>query len=135
MHVPANVVDNDRLSRLMETTDDWIRRRTGIVTRRYAGLREASSDLAVPAAEQAVAAAGAGERTHQIEAEDYFSIAGITGIALSPDGKTVDTGSVDTSVSLWDLPRGKLRRRWKQEEGEALTRLRRKTFLSKLGRP
>jgi 3-oxoacyl-[acyl-carrier-protein] synthase-3 len=42
----------------METTDDWIRRRTGIVTRRYAGLKEASSDLAVPAAEQAVAAAG-----------------------------------------------------------------------------
>lgn len=31
--------------------------------------------------------AGAGERTHQIEAEDYFSIAGITGVALSPDGK------------------------------------------------
>ena len=31
---------------------------------------------------------GAGERTHQIEAEDYFSIAGITGIALSPDGST-----------------------------------------------
>ena len=34
------------------------------------------------------ALAGAGERTHQIEAEDYFSIAGITGIALSPDGTT-----------------------------------------------
>ncbi len=58
MHVPANVVDNNRLSRLMDTTDDWIRRRTGIVTRRYAGLREASSDLAVPAAAQAVAESG-----------------------------------------------------------------------------
>ncbi len=32
--------------------------------------------------------ASAGERTHSIEAEDYFSIAGITGIALSPDGTT-----------------------------------------------
>ncbi len=58
MHVPANIVDNNRLSRLMDTTDDWIRRRTGIVTRRYAGLREASSDLAVPAAAQAVAESG-----------------------------------------------------------------------------
>jgi len=32
--------------------------------------------------------AGATERIHTIEAEDYFSIAGITGIALSPDGTT-----------------------------------------------
>ena len=30
--------------------------------------------------------AGAGERTHQIEAEDYFSIAAFTGITVSPDG-------------------------------------------------
>ena len=30
--------------------------------------------------------AAAGERTHTIDAEDYFSIAGITGVALSPDG-------------------------------------------------
>jgi len=58
MHVPANVVDNDRLSRLMDTTDDWIRRRTGIVSRRYARMKEATSDLAVPAAEQAIAEAG-----------------------------------------------------------------------------
>jgi len=62
MHVPANVVDNERLSRLMDTTDDWIRRRTGIVTRRYAGMKEASSDLAVPAAEQALAEAGIDKR-------------------------------------------------------------------------
>jgi len=34
----------------------------------------------------AAAVAPAAERTHQIEAGDYFSIAGITGIALSPDG-------------------------------------------------
>ncbi|RLE25054.1 MAG: S9 family peptidase [Acidobacteria bacterium] len=36
----------------------------------------------------AASLAVAGERTHQIEAEDYFSIAGMTGIALSPDGTT-----------------------------------------------
>lgn len=35
-----------------------------------------------------VAVAVAGERSHRIEAEDYFSIAGITDIALSPDGAT-----------------------------------------------
>ena len=42
--------------------------------------------------------AGAGERTHQIEAEDYFSIAGITGIALSPDGDTAAW-----TESRWDV--------------------------------
>jgi dipeptidyl aminopeptidase/acylaminoacyl peptidase len=46
----------------------------------------------------AAAVAGAGERAHQIEAEDYFSIAGITGIALSPDGTFAAW-----SESRWDV--------------------------------
>jgi len=44
------------------------------------------------------ALAGAGERTHRIDAEDYFSIAGITGIALSPDGATAAW-----TESRWDV--------------------------------
>jgi len=44
------------------------------------------------------AVAGAGERTHNIDAEDYFSIAGITGIALSPDGTTAAW-----TESRWDV--------------------------------
>jgi 3-oxoacyl-[acyl-carrier-protein] synthase-3 len=58
MYVPPNVVDNHRLSRVMDTTDEWIRQRTGIVTRHYSNLDQATSDLAVPAAEQALAEAG-----------------------------------------------------------------------------
>jgi len=58
MHVPANVVDNHRLSRMMDTTDEWIQKRTGIVTRRYADPDQATSDLAVPAARQALEDAG-----------------------------------------------------------------------------
>jgi 3-oxoacyl-[acyl-carrier-protein] synthase-3 len=58
MYVPPTVVDNHRLSRIMDTTDEWIQVRTGIVTRRYADRDSASSDLAVPAAEQAIRAAG-----------------------------------------------------------------------------
>jgi 3-oxoacyl-[acyl-carrier-protein] synthase-3 len=54
MHVPDNVVDNDRLSRVMETSDEWIRKRTGIVTRRFADIDQATSDIALPAAEQAL---------------------------------------------------------------------------------
>jgi 3-oxoacyl-[acyl-carrier-protein] synthase-3 len=60
MHVPGNVVDNHRLSRVMDTSDEWIRQRSGIVTRHYADPDEATSDLAVPAAERALAEAGLG---------------------------------------------------------------------------
>ena len=42
MYVPDNVVDNHRLSRLMDTSDEWIRQRTGIVTRRFAGKDQAN---------------------------------------------------------------------------------------------
>ncbi|HXV76121.1 MAG TPA: 3-oxoacyl-[acyl-carrier-protein] synthase III C-terminal domain-containing protein [Candidatus Polarisedimenticolaceae bacterium] len=58
MFVPELVVDNHRLSRIMDTSDEWIQQRTGIVTRHYAGPHQATSDLAVPAAAQAVAEAG-----------------------------------------------------------------------------
>lgn len=58
IHLPANVVDNERLSRLMDTSDEWVRQRTGIVTRHYADPDEATSDLAVPAARRAVEQAG-----------------------------------------------------------------------------
>jgi len=54
MYVPTNVVDNHRLSRLMETSDEWIRQRTGIEERRFADLDEATSDLALHAARQAL---------------------------------------------------------------------------------
>src|SRR5712691_5011368 len=58
MYAPPHVVDNRLLSRIMDTSDDWIRQRTGIVTRRFADLDKSTSDLAVPAAEQAVQDAG-----------------------------------------------------------------------------
>ncbi|MEE4270207.1 MAG: S9 family peptidase [Thermoanaerobaculales bacterium] len=58
----------------------------------------------------ATAVAGAGEQTHQIEADDYFSIAGITGIALSPDGVTAawaesrwDADADGRTTELWTV--------------------------------
>jgi len=58
MYVPPHVVDNHRMSRIMDTSDEWIRQRTGIVTRRFADEQHATSDLAVPAAEMALRDAG-----------------------------------------------------------------------------
>ena len=61
MYVPPHVVDNHRLSRIMDTSDEWIQKRTGIVERRYAEPGKATSDMAVPAAEMALADAGLGK--------------------------------------------------------------------------
>ena len=57
-HVPAKRLTNDDLSHLVETSDEWIRTRSGIRERRIAGPDENPSDLAVPAALKAIAQAG-----------------------------------------------------------------------------
>lgn len=56
--IPQNVLTNDDLSKMVETNDEWIRTRTGIRERRIAEDHIASSDLAVEAAEKAMAKAG-----------------------------------------------------------------------------
>lgn len=56
--VPENRVTNAMLSRLMDTSDDWIRERSGIEERRYVDAGVATSDLGVGAARKALAAAG-----------------------------------------------------------------------------
>jgi len=57
-HVPERVLTNDDLSKMMETSDEWIVERTGIRERRIAAPEEALSDLALPAAREALADAG-----------------------------------------------------------------------------
>ena len=57
-YLPARVVTNDDLAKVVETSDAWIRERTGIRQRRKAAEGEATSDLATRAAEKALAAAG-----------------------------------------------------------------------------
>jgi 3-oxoacyl-[acyl-carrier-protein] synthase-3 len=57
-YVPARVLTNADLEKMVETTDEWITTRTGIKERRLAGPDEATSDLAVAAARKALASAG-----------------------------------------------------------------------------
>lgn len=57
-YVPERVLTNADLEKIVETTDDWITTRTGIRERRIARDNEATSDLAVMAAQRALAAAG-----------------------------------------------------------------------------
>lgn len=60
MHVPDNVVSNHDLTRIMDTTDEWITTRTGVKERRFVDPGIGSSDLAVAAVERAMADAGVG---------------------------------------------------------------------------
>jgi 3-oxoacyl-[acyl-carrier-protein] synthase-3 len=55
--LPSKIVTNDDLSKLVDTNDAWIQERTGIQERRVADAATATSDLAVIAAEKALAAA------------------------------------------------------------------------------
>jgi 3-oxoacyl-[acyl-carrier-protein] synthase-3 len=57
-HRPANVVTNDDLARRVETNDQWIRDRVGVVTRRIAGPDESVVDMAAAAGGKAIASAG-----------------------------------------------------------------------------
>jgi 3-oxoacyl-[acyl-carrier-protein] synthase-3 len=57
-YVPERVLTNEELAQLVDTSDEWIVTRTGIRERRIAADTEALSDLALPAARQALDQAG-----------------------------------------------------------------------------
>lgn len=57
-HVPERVVPNAELAQLCNTSDAWIRERTGIEQRRYIAPGETTSSLGVAAARRALEAAG-----------------------------------------------------------------------------
>jgi len=57
-YLPSNIVTNDDLSKRMDTSDEWIRERTGIRQRHIAQPGEKTSDLAVGAARAALSDAG-----------------------------------------------------------------------------
>ena len=55
--IPKNAVKNEVLGRIMDTSDEWIRTRSGIEQRYYADPGEGSADLGMKAAASAMAAA------------------------------------------------------------------------------
>jgi 3-oxoacyl-[acyl-carrier-protein] synthase-3 len=57
-YVPPGILDNKTLSKMVDTTDEWILQRTGIRTRHVADKGVATSDLGKEAALKAIAQAG-----------------------------------------------------------------------------
>ncbi|KAB2889121.1 MAG: ketoacyl-ACP synthase III [Desulfobulbaceae bacterium] len=58
--LPDKIVTNDDIAKIVDTSDEWIRTRTGIRTRRVCGQDEQTYNLATRAARRAIAAAGIG---------------------------------------------------------------------------
>jgi len=57
-YLPPRIVTNDDLAKRLDTSDEWIRERTGIRQRHIADESQASSDLALEASRKALEAAG-----------------------------------------------------------------------------
>jgi len=75
--LPEKVVTNDDLAKMVETNDEWIRTRTGIVTR-HISEGETTSDIAYKAAQMAIKSANIG-----VEELDMIIVATVT-----PDNTT-----------------------------------------------
>ena len=59
MYVPEEVVTNHELTKYMDTSDEWIRERTGIIERRYAHrTKETTTTMGIEAASIAIQRAG-----------------------------------------------------------------------------
>jgi len=57
-YLPEKILTNFDIEKIVETSDEWIRTRTGIRERHIAAPEQASSDLALPAAQEAIKNAG-----------------------------------------------------------------------------
>jgi 3-oxoacyl-[acyl-carrier-protein] synthase III len=88
-YLPAKVLTNDDLSRLIDTTDAWIEERTGIKERHIAADGELTSDLGLAAAERALQAA-------ELEAKDIDLII----LATSTPDQTFPASAVTIQAAL-----------------------------------
>ena len=81
MCVPDRVVTNHDLAKRMDTSDEWIRQRTGIVERRWIEDGQSPADLAEGAALRALEAAGSKPATSITSMGDSTTSASPTSIA------------------------------------------------------
>jgi 3-oxoacyl-[acyl-carrier-protein] synthase-3 len=93
--VPPLQVDNLMLSRIIETSDDWVRERSGVVTRYYVEPGVGSSDLGAEAGRAALADAGIG-----VDEVDYLVCATMTPDHYFPGSGTL----IQQKMGLKPLP-------------------------------
>lgn len=57
-YVPEKILTNDDLAKMVDTTDEWITKRTGIKERRISKKEETTSDMGTAAAKKAIERSG-----------------------------------------------------------------------------
>ena len=101
-YAPEHVVTNDDLSKLMDTSDEWIVERTGIHERRVAADDQALSDIALPAARASLAQAGLEAGTI-----DLLIVATITPDMAFPSAGAIIADELGaTDAAAYDLSAG-----------------------------
>jgi 3-oxoacyl-[acyl-carrier-protein] synthase-3 len=97
-HLPARIVDNAEMERMVDTSDDWIKSRSGIERRHFAAEGELTSDLAIKAAHAALADAGL-----SAEEIDAVVVATSTPDTTFPSVATIVQGALGTKGFAFDV--------------------------------
>jgi 3-oxoacyl-[acyl-carrier-protein] synthase III len=97
-YLPSKVVTNDDLAEILDTSDEWIRTRTGIRQRHVLADDQATSDLAVAAGKAALADAGLG-----VEDIAALIVATTTPDHPVPGTAPIVANALGTEVAAFDL--------------------------------
>ncbi len=98
-YVPARVLTNADLERMVDTSDEWIRTRTGISERHIAAPEEATSDLAIRAGRQALERA-----SFPADKVDLIIVATVTPDMFFPSTASLVQGALGASgAGAFDL--------------------------------
>ena len=95
-HYPAKIVNNFDLEKKVDTTDEWIRVRTGMFERRFTSETEAASDLAFKAAENAIYASN----TTRVKDIEMIIVTTISGDHAFPATACI----IQKKLGLKDIP-------------------------------
>jgi 3-oxoacyl-[acyl-carrier-protein] synthase-3 len=97
-YLPRKVLTNHELEKMVDTSDEWIRQRTGIKERRIAEANEAASDLGLEAAKRALKAAHL--EPQQIE---LILCATMTGDYISPSTAAIIQKGLKINAAAFDI--------------------------------
>ncbi len=97
--VPDKIMSNEDLSRIVDTSDEWITTRTGIKRRHHVVDGEFNSDFAAEACRQALEMAG-----RQADEVDFIIIGTVTGDLIFPSTACIVQEKIGaTRAAAWDL--------------------------------
>ncbi len=98
-YLPERIMTNHDLEKIVDTSDSWIRERTGISRRHIIGREQATSDMAAAAARQALADAGL-----TINDIDALIVATTTPDMIFPSTATIVQSKLDgKDFPAWDI--------------------------------